>query len=211
MNTLVPDIEVDAPLHATDEGERELCAALASDLDAHFERLVVAYQGRLYAFAMRLAGNAQDGEEIAQDALVKAYRALQKFTPERWQTLRLRAWLYQIALNTFRNRARRKQLPTISTDAADPDGNTFDLPDEAAQRPETLAEQAERLAVLGAHVASLPARHREAVVLRYVQELDYAEIAEVLRQPLGTVKANVHRGLEALRRKYYGNYGDYED
>lgn len=208
MNTLVQDVEAAAPLRAADVAERELCAALASDLDAHFERLVLAYQGRLYAFAVRLAGNAQDGEEIAQDALVKAYRALQRFTPERWETLRLRAWLYQIALNTFRNRVRKKRLATLSTDAEDADGNALALPDDASQRPESLAEQAERLALLGAHVAALPARHREAVVLRYVEELDYAEIAAVLRQPLGTVKANVHRGLTALRRKYYGDHED---
>jgi len=62
---------------------QELSAALAADLDGHFEHLVVTYQDRLYAFALRLSDSPQEAEEIAQDSFVRAYRALAKYSGER--------------------------------------------------------------------------------------------------------------------------------
>jgi RNA polymerase sigma-70 factor (ECF subfamily) len=184
-----------------------LCAALAADLDAHFEALVLAYQDRLYRFALRLTNQPQEAEDIAQEAFVKAYRALRRFSADRWEGLHLRAWLYQIALNTFRNRLRAKSPPVTSTEDLGDGGEPFDLPADEADRPEALAERAELHARLAAQVAALPPRHREAITLRFIEGLGYAEMAEVLKQPLGTVKANVHRALETLRRKVYGeNY-----
>jgi RNA polymerase sigma-70 factor, ECF subfamily len=182
--------------------DQELCTALATDLDLHFEHVVRTYQDRLYTFALRLTNEAQDAEEIAQDAFIRAYRALSSFTAERVQKLALRAWLYQIALNVFRNRTRLKRLVTVSTDADLGDGVTLEPPDDEAARPEPSAERAEQLTELATKLAALPARHREALVLRYIEGFEYAEIAALLKQPLGTVKSNIHRGLEALRQHY---------
>jgi RNA polymerase sigma-70 factor (ECF subfamily) len=179
--------------------DQDLCNALAHDLDQHFEQLVIRYQDRLYAFALRLTNVPQDAEEIAQDAFIRAYKSLATFTAERWQTLALRAWLYQIALNVFRNRVRGKVLDTLSIDEEQADDVTIEPSDDETLRPEPSAERAEQNAAIAAQIASLPRRYREAVVLRYVEELDYAEIAEVMKQPLGTVKSNVHRGIQMLR------------
>lgn len=179
--------------------DQDLCNALARDLDQYFEQLVLAYQDRLYAFALRLTNVPQDAEEIAQDTFIRAYKALVTFSEERWQTLALRAWLYQIALNVFRNKIRGKVLDTVSMDEEITDDVFIEPPDDETMRPEASVERAEQNAVLAAQVASLPPRFREAVVLRFVQELDYTEIAEVLKQPVGTVKSNVHRGIQLLR------------
>ena len=79
--------------------EGSLETDLARDLDGSFERLVLAYQDRLYAFALRFCGNREDAEEVAQDAFVRAYRALKTYPADRVRALALRAWLYRIALN----------------------------------------------------------------------------------------------------------------
>ena len=182
--------------------EADLPAALAANLDATFERLVLVYQDRLYTFALRLTCNRQDAEEAAQDAFVRAYRALQGYDAEQIRTLLLRPWLYQIALNVVRNRVRRKQLPLVSLDPSDQD-EAIDPPDDGSEQPEVKWERAEQQGELAALVSALPERYRAAVILRHVEGLGYREVASVLDQPVGTVKANVHRGVHLLREEIH--------
>ena len=178
---------------------QELQTQLAEDVDAHFERLMLAYQGPLYAFAWRLSGNPQDAEEVVQDAFVRAYRALKGYPGERIRELALRPWLYQIALNVFRNRVRGRRLETVPMDPAPGDDDYQELSDYGQDSPETAAVESEVRGELAALLAALPERYRAAVILRFVQGLSYAEMAEVLGQPVGTIKANVHRGIRWLR------------
>lgn len=181
-----------------------LTAALAADLEGAFERVVVAYQGRIYGFALRLTGNPQDAEEVAQDAFVRAYRALQRFGSERIATLALRPWLYQIALNVARNRVRGKRhrtVPLLVGEEAERErrDGVPEPPDSTAESPAEFAERAGAGAALAGLVTGLPDRYRAAVILRHVEGLSYPEAAAVLGQPVGTVKANVHRGTKLLR------------
>jgi len=182
------------------ERARGLLEALSSDLNGSFELLVLTHQDRLYSFALRLSGNSQDAEEIAQDAFVRAYRALRGYDAERIHALALRPWLYQIALNVFCNRARRLRVDTVSIGGDGEDETRPELADDAQRRPEAALARAERDQELAALLAGLPQRYRAAVILRFVEGLSYAELAAVLGQPPGTVKANVHRGIEWLRR-----------
>src|SRR5262245_24210117 len=76
-----------------------LAKRLARDLDGAFEALVIAHQDRLFTVARRLLGNAHDAEEVAQDAFVRAFRALEGYPAERIRELRLRPWLAAIVLN----------------------------------------------------------------------------------------------------------------
>lgn len=181
-----------------------LPAALAADLDGAFEWVVREYQGRIYGFALRLTGNPQDAEEVAQDAFVRAYRALQRFQSERIAALALRPWLYQIALNVVRNRARGKRHRTVTLLVGDEvEGERREgVPepqDGAVEGPSEFAERASVGEVLARLVGQLPDRYRAAVILRHVEGLSYPEAAGVLGQPIGTVKANVHRGTKLLR------------
>lgn len=184
--------------------EQALLAALATCVDSAFERLVRAYQQRLFAFVLRLSATSSDAEEIAQDTFVRAYRALASYPPERIRALALRPWLYQIALNLARNRARdsrrERQLTVVAPLQEESDDVVVREPeDDPAGRPEEMAEADEARRELAAKLAELPPRYRAAVVLRHVEGFSYAEMAELLGQPLGTVKANVHRGVRLLR------------
>jgi RNA polymerase sigma-70 factor (ECF subfamily) len=188
-------------MKTAEQGQQELTRRLCADLAGSFERLMETYQDRLYSFAWRLSGNPQDAEEIVQDAFVRAYRALQSYPAGRIEALALRPWLYRITLNVFRNRVRGRRLAVVSMDDRPEDHADQEPAAPEHERPEVMASQAELRGELAAAVAALPERYRTAVVLRYVEGLSYAELAETLSQPVGTVKANVHRGIGQLRRQ----------
>ncbi len=94
-----------------------LLDGLAADLDGSFEALVLGHVDRCYSIALRILGNPHDAEEAAQDALVRAYRALAEYPPERILALRLRPWLTTIVVNVCRNRTRRRVLPSTPLEA----------------------------------------------------------------------------------------------
>ena len=173
--------------------EQALSAKLAVDLDAHFEEMMRNFQDRLYGFALRLTRSPADAEEAIQDTFVRAYRALQRYPSDRVATLRLRAWLYQIALNVVRNRVRRPTLAAVALDESVSPSAAH------AEQPERVFAGKEARADLSAALSTLPERYATAVVLRHVQGLSYAEVADVLGQPVGTTKSDVHRGLRLLR------------
>ena len=170
---------------------------LARDLDGTFEALVEAHVDRCYSIALRVLGDPHDAEEIAQDALVRAYRALGGYPPERIRQLRLRAWLATIVVNLCRNRVRRHPLPTTPLDPLLAAGHEPRA--DARTDPAGLAEAGADRERLAALLATLPDRYRIPVVLRHVDDLSYAELAEVLGRPEGTLKAQVSRGLAMLR------------
>jgi RNA polymerase sigma-70 factor (ECF subfamily) len=88
------------------QSHQELPALLATDQDCYFEQLVLVYQHRLYAFALRQVGNKQDAEDIVQETFLRAHHALKNYPASRIRTLRLRQWLYKITLNVFFNFTR---------------------------------------------------------------------------------------------------------
>jgi len=174
---------------------------LAEDLDRPFEALVRTYQDRLFSYALRLTGKREDAEEVAQDAFVRAYRALATYPAARIEGLALRPWLYRITLNLARNRFRGKKLKTVSLDhpiSGDADA-LWEPSDDPSERPDARYECARQRADIASLVASLPERYRAPLVLRYVEGLRLEEVSKVLAQPLGTTKSNVHRGVNALR------------
>ena len=155
-----------------------------------FERMVNEHQHRVFALSLALTGNRHDAEEVAQDTFLRAYRALCTYTPDRIRELKQKAWLHRIALNVVRNRVRGPRPRLVELNGSEPDHSPG---------PEAGALLKADIDALATRVAALPARYREAVVLRHVQELSYEEAADALGQPVGTVKSNVHRGLKLLR------------
>lgn len=189
-----------------------LVEALAEDLDGAFEGLARAWEQRLYAFALRMTGNPRDAEELAIETLTQAWRALSGYTPARRRALRLRPWLFQIAANLARNRARSaRRAATISLDqgagAADDEERVTaralaeNLRDDDPQRlPEVALAREQQMAELAALLLTLPEAQRVVVILRHIEGMGYAAIAEITGEPLGTVKSHGSRGVARLRR-----------
>jgi len=166
----------------------------------NFERIVDDYQRRLYGFALRMTGNREDAEEIVQDAFVRAYRALAKMDPQQRAELRLQPWLYTITLNVTRNRLRSKRPTNVALDAlADPDA-LLNETQEGPDQPEAIVDRAADMVLVEAALLSLPMHLRAAATLRFIEGRSHPEIAEILDQPIGTVKSHVHRAVRILRR-----------
>lgn len=165
-----------------------------------FESIVDEYQRRLYGFALRMTGNREDAEEIVQDAFVRAFRALGKMTEQQRAELRLQPWLYTITLNVTRNRLRSKKPTNVALDAlADPDA-LLSGTGEGPEQPEAIIERGTDMALVEQALLQLPMHLRAAATLRFIEGRSHPEIAEILNQPIGTVKSHVHRAVRILRR-----------
>lgn len=171
--------------------------ARAGDSNA-FEELVSKYQHRIYNVCYRMRHNHADALDLTQTTFMKAFEALPRFQIQ----ARFYTWLYRIAVNTTlshrRSEARRPTLSLVRTDESD--GRDFEPAarnDEAD--PARDAEQAELRERLEDALGRLDGEFRAAVVLRDVEGLDYAEIAEILEVPVGTVKSRIFRGRTMLR------------
>ena len=171
-----------------------LAAELAHDLDRAFPDLVRTLQDGVFSGALRMVGNRHDAEEIAQEAFLRAYRALRDYPAERIRDLNPAAWMWTIAANLCRNHHRtRSRRPVTAELAIDPVDRRRG-PDEDAIDHELGDE-------LAAELRLLTWPMRAAVVLHYVVGLPYEEIATALERPVGTVKADIHRGLARLRTR----------
>jgi RNA polymerase sigma factor (sigma-70 family) len=183
------------------DSDAALANRLARDADGAFPALVEAHQDRLYTIALRLLGDRRDAEEVAQDALVRAYRAIGGYPRERIAELRLRPWLASIAINLARNRRRRledRQPPNQLEPMLDAGFNPAS--DDRRAVPGLVADRRETQRELAVALLRLAPAVRAAIVLRHVDGLSVAEVAEALGRPEGTIKAQVHRGLRELRQ-----------
>jgi len=181
-----------------DQDEEVLLSLLGTDLDRHFRQLVSRYQQRLYSFAIRLVGSPQDAEDISQETFLRAYHALKSYPVPRVRALRLRQWLYTITLNIFRNRQRKPEHQSIPLNTSE--GSPLLEIEDPSSGPEEEAYWHEMRRELETQLASLGEPYRIAVTLFYFEDLSYSEIAELLNQPIGTVKAHVHRALRQLHK-----------
>ena len=164
------------------------------DPDA-FANGVLALVDPLNAMALRRTHNAAYAEDLVQDTFVKAFRSSDRYTPG---TI-LKAWLYTILHNTWRNRVRDAARHTVDVDSARVE-EAASLPDGPAETdtPERILLRETLDAELQAALDGLPAAFREAVWLRDVEEFSYAEIAEMLGVPIGTVMSRISRGRRLL-------------
>jgi len=165
---------------------------LSTDLDGAFPHFMAEMQGAVFNGARRWLPTWQDAEDVTQEVFVRAYRALQGYSPDRIRELRLRPWLFAITLNLCRNHARTRGRRPVQVALGATDSPARDGTERSAIDGVAVDEWRDRL-------ARLTARQRDAIVLRHVVEMSYTEIGEVLGRPAGTVKSDVHRGLEKLR------------
>jgi RNA polymerase sigma-70 factor (ECF subfamily) len=157
-----------------------------------FEELVMTYQHRVFGVALRMLGNRAEAEEVAQEAFVRAHRALGDFRGD----AKLSTWLYAITSRLCLNRlaSGERRLTRQGEDAL------LRLSD-AGPRPDAALERRELETALGQAIAELPEDRRIVVVLRDLEGLSYEEIAQVLELELGTVRSRLHRARADLKEK----------
>ncbi|MBB6033748.1 RNA polymerase sigma factor [Phytomonospora endophytica] len=173
-----------------------LITALGDDLDHGFTALYDAYRTPVFTTALRATGSWTDAEDFTAETFLRAYRSLISDNPPPLDTLRPRAWLLTILLNTVRNDRRTKARKPPPTDI----DNTPERPD-TTQDPARAAELHETNRDLATRLATLTAKQRDAVILRHVLDLPIEEIAVILDCAEGTAKSHISRGLTALRKQ----------
>lgn len=166
-----------------------------------FEAFVAEWTGRLLGFFRRLGAGRSEAEDLTQDVFLKVYRS----TPTYEARSAFGAYVLRVARNAWIDRHRRQAARpgTTGTDTRDGE-HARELPDPRAEDPTTRAETGEESARLRAALARLPATHADVFELAVLQERPYAEIAELLHIPVGTVKSRVFHALRKLRAELEG-------
>jgi len=166
-----------------------------------FEYLVQKYRRPLVGFMYRMARNAAAAEDLAQEVFLRVYRSRETYEP----SAKFATWLYRIATNLAVNHARdtRHERPEVTVSIDEPDeetGTTFELPDGGLTAEQALVRR-ERLLAIRGKVEALPERQRLAVIMHKYQQMDYKQIADVLKLSESATKSLLFRAYETLREQ----------
>lgn len=188
--------------------ERALVERAARGDHPAFAELVNTYQKRVYTLALRMSRNAEDAFDLSQEIFLRVYKSLTFFKGES----SFSTWLYRLAYNACldhaRRAARRREQPLVTRDA-DGEEHAADWAD-VRYSPEAAFEKTELREAIVAAMQRLTPEHRAILILRDIEGLSYAEIAEALELEEGTVKSRLARGRESLRRVLTGRGNFFE-
>ncbi len=174
-----------------DIDERQLVYKAQQGDASAFEKLLIRYEQYVYNLALRMLGDPNDAEDLAQQAFVRAWRGLSNFRGQ----AKFSTWLYRIVANLCYSR-----LPQVKAELAMliPDDEALFLPDERQEVEPGVLDEELRQVVHNA-IQQLPESYRLLVTLRHLQEMSYEEIAQVTGMPLGTVKTGIFRARRQLK------------
>jgi len=172
-----------------------LLAKVALGDQASFADLYRQTSSHLYGVAVRILREGSTAEEVLQESFVSVWHHAGSYEAAKGQPL---TWLSSIVRNRCLDQLRRRELDTVTMTADDDDGKEFDLPSGEPTPVEMLLAGAEARSVRDC-VDALDAGPKQAIALAFYQGLSHAELADHMRQPLGTVKSWVRRGLERLK------------
>lgn len=166
---------------------------------AAFNVLVLKYQHKVLKLVTRYVRDQAEAEDIAQEAFIKAYRALPSFRGES----AFYTWLYRIAANTAKNVlvSSRRRLVDYDLDLQDPEDYAAQVLLKDGDTPEGMLLTEEIRQTVTEAMQQLPDDLREAITLRELEGLSYEEIAEVMECPVGTVRSRIFRAREAIDKK----------
>ena len=164
-----------------------------------FDLLISKYQHRIISLVGRYVHDHAEAQDVAQEAFIKAYRALRNFRGDS----AFYTWLYRIAINTAKNWlvAQKRRPPSSDIDAVDAEQYDMDsrLKDKATPENELLREEIKK--TVYDTIAELPEDLRTAIVLREMEGMSYEEIAVTMECPIGTVRSRIFRAREAIDDK----------
>ncbi len=167
---------------------------------AAFNLLILKYQRRIMRLLSRFIHDPSEIEDVAQEAFIKAYRALPNFRGDS----AFYTWLYRIAVNTAKNHlAAERRRPSGGPMLENEDGETFNETDNLSDidTPEAAFASREIAETVNRAIEELPEELRTAIVLREIEGLSYEEIAETMNCPIGTVRSRIFRAREAIARR----------
>ena len=180
--------------------DRELVASAKRGESKAFETLLKKYRKSVYYMLLKMVKNADDAEDLTQEAFAKAFNSIEKFDSK----YAFSTWLFRIATNNTIDFIRKKRVQTVSIDAPiegdDGSNMSLDVKDEDRNPNEELLKK-QRSRYLHMAIEKLPEKYRILVELRYFKEFSYEEIANELQIPLGTVKAQLFRARELLNQE----------
>jgi RNA polymerase sigma-70 factor (ECF subfamily) len=184
--------------------DAEIMLRVGAGDDAAFDYLVDKFRRPVVSFMYRMAHNQAVAEELAQEVFLRVYRSRATYAAE----AKFTTWLYRIATNLAVNHARdtrsERTAPSVSLDEPDEEtGSRMDVADRSLTAEQQLL-RTERMAAIKQHVMELPERQRMAVLMHKYQEMDYREIAQVLKLSESATKSLLFRAYETLRDKLKG-------
>ncbi len=183
------------------EADAQLVERVQNGDQRAFELLVVKYERRVLRLISRLVRDPAEAEEVAQEAFIKAYRALPQFRGDS----AFYTWLYRIAVNTAKNHlaAQGRRPRTISEFQGDEDGESFDVSDvvEDNNTPDAVLHSRQVAETVNKAIEALPEDLRTAITLREIEGLSYEEIAAAMDCPIGTVRSRIFRAREAIAQQ----------
>jgi RNA polymerase sigma-70 factor, ECF subfamily len=183
-----------------DESDLSLVRRVQRGDKGAFDALVLKYQHKLVKLVMRYVRNPAEAEDIAQEAFIKAYRALPQFRGDS----AFYTWLYRIAINTAKNAvvSRDRNPVDYDLDRSNTD-ESYDMQGRMkdSETPEGLVLTDEIRSTVNAAIDALPEDLRTAIVLRELEGLSYEEIAATMACPVGTVRSRIFRAREAIDRR----------
>jgi RNA polymerase sigma-70 factor (ECF subfamily) len=164
-----------------------------------FNALVLKYQHKLVKLVTRYVRNPTEAEDIAQEAFIKAYRALPQFRGDS----AFYTWLYRIAINTAKNAVVSRERSPVEYDLDRHPDESHDMQGRLkdSDTPEGLLLTDEIRSTVNAAIDALPEELRTAIVLRELEGLSYEEIAAAMACPVGTVRSRIFRAREAIDRR----------
>jgi RNA polymerase sigma factor (sigma-70 family) len=186
-----------ARLDSRQEDAQLIHRALEGDQPA-FKRLMKKYRDQIHGLVARIVRDSQMVEDITQEVFVKAFASLRHFNEE----YAFSTWIYKIATNSSIDYIRKRKLDTFSIDKPigfEDSDVSFELPDTTYE-PEKDMMQRQRSKLIDSAIERLPEKYRRVITLRHTEDRDYAEIAKMLKLPIGTVKAHIFRARELLNK-----------
>jgi len=178
------------------ETDQQLVAKVQKGDSRAFDMLVLKYQHKIFALIGRYVRDADEVQDVAQEAFIKAYRALPRFRGDS----AFYTWLYRIAINTAKNHlvSRSRRPPGSDVEIEDAEHYEAGGALRDIENPENALFGAELKAVVENAISSLPDDLRTAVTLREFDGLSYEDIAEIMDCPVGTVRSRIFRAREAI-------------
>lgn len=182
-----------------DDNDQQLVQRVQKGDKSAFDLLVLKYQHRVLKLVSRFVSDAAEAQDVAQEAFLKAYRALPSFRGDS----AFYTWLYRIAINTAKNAlvANRRRPVDFDLDLQDPDQYDRQARLKDVDTPEGVLLTDEIRAVVERAMEQLPEDLRTAIVLREIEGLSYEEIAEAMDCPVGTVRSRIFRAREAIDKR----------